>query len=139
VVSLTPRPRYSHWIRCWMGPRAGVDTVSNRRIPSSRRESSFPKCFISDFEYLLELGIRVNCPWALGTTLLKRIAEWSYSYKHSLTSVIVVSFKPRPLYPQGNSPYYPLHTRLGEYQSRCGRGGKIPSPCRDSNPRSSIP
>jgi hypothetical protein len=35
-----------------------------------------------------------------------------------------VSFTPRPLYSQGNSPWYPLDRRLGGPQSRSGRGGK---------------
>jgi hypothetical protein len=36
----------------------------------------------------------------------------------------VVCFKLRPLYPQGKNPWYPLDRRLGELQSRSGRGGK---------------
>jgi hypothetical protein len=36
----------------------------------------------------------------------------------------VVSFIPRPLYPQGKSPQYPLDMRLGGPQSRSGRGGE---------------
>jgi hypothetical protein len=36
----------------------------------------------------------------------------------------VVSFMPRPLYPQGKSPLYPLYRRLGGRQSRSGRGGE---------------
>jgi hypothetical protein len=36
----------------------------------------------------------------------------------------VVSFTPRPLYPQGKSPLYPLDRRLGGPQSRSGRGGE---------------
>jgi hypothetical protein len=36
----------------------------------------------------------------------------------------VVSFTPRPLYPQGKSPWYPLDRRLGGPQSRSGRGGE---------------
>jgi hypothetical protein len=36
----------------------------------------------------------------------------------------VVSFTPRPLYPQGNSPWYPLDRSLGGPQSRSGRGGE---------------
>jgi hypothetical protein len=36
----------------------------------------------------------------------------------------VVSFTPRPLYSQGNSPWYPLDRRLGGPQSRSGRGGE---------------
>jgi hypothetical protein len=35
----------------------------------------------------------------------------------------VVRFTPRPLYPQGKSPLYPLDMRLGRPQSRSGRGG----------------
>jgi hypothetical protein len=34
------------------------------------------------------------------------------------------SFTPRPLYPQGNSPWYPLDRRLGGPQSRFGRSGE---------------
>jgi hypothetical protein len=36
----------------------------------------------------------------------------------------MVSFTPRPLYPQGKSPWYPLDRRLGGPQSRSGRGGE---------------
>jgi hypothetical protein len=36
----------------------------------------------------------------------------------------MVSFTPRPLYPQGESPWYPLNRRLGGPQSRSGRGGE---------------
>jgi len=36
----------------------------------------------------------------------------------------VVSFTPRPLYHQRNSPCYPLDRRLGGPQSRSGRGGE---------------
>jgi hypothetical protein len=35
----------------------------------------------------------------------------------------VVSFTIRPLYPQGKSLWYQLDRRLGEPQSRSGRGG----------------
>jgi hypothetical protein len=48
------------------------------------------------------------------------------------------SFTPRPLYPQGKSLWYQLDRRLGP---RVGLEAvvkrRIPSPCRDSNPRSS--
>jgi len=33
-------------------------------------------------------------------------------------------FTPRPLYPQGKSPWYPLDRRLGGLQSRFRRGGE---------------
>jgi hypothetical protein len=36
----------------------------------------------------------------------------------------VVSFTPQPLYPQGKSPWYLLDRKLGETQSRSGRGGE---------------
>jgi len=35
----------------------------------------------------------------------------------------VVSFTPRPLYPQEKSPWYPLYRRLVWPQGRSGRGG----------------
>jgi hypothetical protein len=48
----------------------------------------------------------------------------------------VVSFTPRPLYPQGNNIPYPLDKRLGGPQSRsgCGDEQKKTSPRRVSNP-----
>jgi hypothetical protein len=36
----------------------------------------------------------------------------------------VVSFTPRPLYPQEKNPWYPLDRRLGGFQSRSGRGAE---------------
>jgi hypothetical protein len=36
----------------------------------------------------------------------------------------VVSFMPRPLYPRGKSPRYPLDRRLGGPQNRSGRRGE---------------
>jgi hypothetical protein len=42
----------------------------------------------------------------------------------------VVNFTPRPLYPQGNRPWYPLDRRLGGPQSRSGHGGEE----KDSQP-----
>jgi hypothetical protein len=32
VVSVTPRPRFTHWIRGWVGPRAGLDAGTRRKI-----------------------------------------------------------------------------------------------------------
>jgi hypothetical protein len=51
---------------------------------------------------------------------------------------LVVRFTPRPLYPKGKSPWYPLDWRLGGPQSRSGCSGeeKNSQPCQDSNPRS---
>jgi hypothetical protein len=53
----------------------------------------------------------------------------------------VVSFTPRPLYPQGKSPWYPFDRRLGGPQSRSGRGGEEKNsqpPRRESNPRTPL-
>jgi hypothetical protein len=36
----------------------------------------------------------------------------------------VVSFIPRPLYPRGKSPWYPLDRRLGGTQNRYGQYGE---------------
>jgi hypothetical protein len=36
----------------------------------------------------------------------------------------MVNFTPRPLYPQGKEPWYPLDWRLGGHQIRSGRGGE---------------
>jgi hypothetical protein len=49
----------------------------------------------------------------------------------------VVSYTPRPLYPQGKSPWYPLDRRLGGPQSRSERGAeeRNSQPRRESNPR----
>jgi hypothetical protein len=38
--------------------------------------------------------------------------------------ILNFSFTPRPLYLQGKSAWYPLDRRLGEPQSRSGRGGE---------------
>jgi hypothetical protein len=48
----------------------------------------------------------------------------------------VGSFTPRPVYPRGKNPSYPLDTRLGGPQSQSGRCGeeKILDPSRTRNP-----
>jgi hypothetical protein len=49
------------------------------------------------------------------------------------------SVTPRPLYPRGKSPRYPLDRRLGEPQSRSGRRGEENSwPYRDTNSDPSV-
>jgi hypothetical protein len=66
------------------------------------------------------------------------LGEWRYSSTHCFTSALdggwVVSFTPRPLYHQGNSPCYPLDRRFGGPQSRSGRGGEE----KNSQPPSGI-
>jgi hypothetical protein len=48
---------------------------------------------------------------------------------------LVVSFMPWPLYPLGNSPWYPLDRRLGWLHKHSGhcRGEKTSHPCQESN------
>jgi hypothetical protein len=52
----------------------------------------------------------------------------------------VVSFTPRPFYPQGKSPRYPFDRRLGGAESQSRRRGEEKKPfprfCRESNPGS---
>jgi hypothetical protein len=36
----------------------------------------------------------------------------------------MVNFTPRPIYPQGKSPWYPLDRRLGRPQNHSGHGGE---------------
>jgi hypothetical protein len=52
----------------------------------------------------------------------------------------MVSFAPRPLYPHGKSPWYPLDTRLGGPRAVLDTVVKrnIPSSRRESNPRTPI-
>jgi hypothetical protein len=54
----------------------------------------------------------------------------------TLALMQVVSFKPRPLYPQGKRSWYQLDRRLGGLQSRSGRvsEGKSAYSYRESNP-----
>jgi hypothetical protein len=55
----------------------------------------------------------------------------------------VINFTPRPLYPRGKSPRYPLNRRLGGPHSRSGRFGEErildPTGTRTPTPRSSSP
>jgi hypothetical protein len=53
----------------------------------------------------------------------------------------VASFMPRPLYPQGMSPWYPLDRRVGRPQSQSWRGGEENNskPLPGLEPRSSSP
>jgi hypothetical protein len=52
----------------------------------------------------------------------------------------VVRFMPRPLYPRGKNPLYPLDRKLGGPQNLSGRRGgeKILDPSQDSNFDSSV-
>jgi hypothetical protein len=55
------------------------------------------------------------------------LGEWRYSPRIFYLGTRwrwVVSFTPQPIYHQGKSTWYPLDRRLGEPQSRSGRGGE---------------
>jgi hypothetical protein len=57
------------------------------------------------------------------------LEEWRSRFTNSLTSVLdgrrwVVNITPRPLYPEGKSPWYSLDRRLGGLRSRSGHGGE---------------
>jgi hypothetical protein len=56
-----------------------------------------------------------------------RILELDISWRRML------NFTPRPLYPRGKSPLYPLDRRLGGPQSRSERRGESSWPYWDSN------
>jgi hypothetical protein len=70
------------------------------------------------------------------------MGEWRYSSTHFDLGTIwrwVVSFTPRPLYPQGKRPWYPWDRWMCEPQSRSGRGveEKNSQPPLGFEPRSS--
>jgi hypothetical protein len=80
-----------------------------------------------------------------GNAYLMSEWKWSYSSTHSWTrhwkEVSGQLHAPAAL-PPGKSPCYLLDRSLGGPQSRSGHSSgeeKIPSPCRDSNSRSSSP
>jgi hypothetical protein len=70
------------------------------------------------------------------------MGEWRYSFailKLGTRWRRVFSFTPRPLYPWGKIPRYPLDMRLGGPQGQSGyyREEEISCPYRESNPDSS--
>jgi hypothetical protein len=74
-------------------------------------------------------GKRWSCPCAFNRAPRHEgvLGEWMYSSTHFVLGTRwrwAFSFKPRPLYPQENSPWYPLDRRLGGPQSQSGRGGE---------------
>jgi hypothetical protein len=101
VVSFTPghftsrkRAAGTHWIRGWVGPRAVLDAVMKRRIPSPRRESN-PRTLIVqpvaqryndwaitillDFLFNILIPFQCTLPWnrlTSGTVLSLLITVW---------------------------------------------------------------
>jgi hypothetical protein len=58
----TPRERAlgTHWIGGWVGPRAVLDAVVKRKIPSPRRERN-PRTPIVQLYYLNEFSTVIVC------------------------------------------------------------------------------
>jgi hypothetical protein len=80
----------------------------------------------SPFAYLRTTPWRLWWSGGIAPRILKLGTLWRW----------MVSFTPRPLYPQRNCTWYPLDRRLGGPQSRSGRGGeekKIPAPTGNRN------
>jgi hypothetical protein len=71
--------------------------------------------------YKVKLSLCLTTPTPLrrmGERMCRPTFSWPRHYRW------VVSFTPRPLYPRGKSPRYPLDRRLGGLQSRSGRLGE---------------
>jgi hypothetical protein len=120
-----------HWIGGSVGPRAVLNAVVERKIPSPRLESN-PRTpdrpARSPVLYRLSYHGSQRCPYAFlnwpprheGVLGSGGIAprtfdlgtEWRW----------VVRFMPRPLYSQAKSSWYPLDRRLDGPQSRPGHG-----------------
>jgi hypothetical protein len=102
----TPRERApcTHWIGGWVGPRAVLDAVVKRKIPSPRWESNrrIP---------IVQPVVQLYTDWAI--TVLLDGGVWSNSC-------------PRP---RGKETTIPLYGRLGGPQDRFGRGDEEKNPC----------
>jgi hypothetical protein len=84
VVIFTPRPLYpqgrapgTHWIGGWVSPRAVLDAVVKRKIPSPRRESN-PRTAI--VQPIAQLSRLFHCE-------VKNILNSGYASSHSLQNI----------------------------------------------------
>jgi hypothetical protein len=116
--------KFSMWIRVWARGR-----FPNMWISSKEGWLVSSIMFFLRDHRCKSKGKKVK----LSLCLTKHHAMKTYWGSGGLTSHIldlgtrwrwVVSFTPRPLYPQGKSPWYPLDRRLGGPQSRSGHGGE---------------
>jgi hypothetical protein len=89
----------------------------------------------SNLKILNPKGVKVKVKFPLCLNSAPRhegiLGEWRYSSTHSDLDIRwrwVVIFTPRPLYPQGKVPWYPLDRRLGGPQSRSGGGDEEKNP-----------
>jgi hypothetical protein len=153
LVSFTPRPLYPQGKSPWhpldrrlMGPRAVLEAVVKKKIPSPRGES-YPRT-----PTVQPIGQHYT-DWAITALatktypcLTKHRDTETYGGDPGILNVCTrwqwaVSFTPRPIYSQGKSRRYAFGKRLGGTQSRCGRGDVdkkyLSRPCRESNPHRS--
>jgi hypothetical protein len=85
----------------WVGPGAGLDTVSKRKIPSPRRDSNLAKHHA------------MKTYWDIGGISTPSLTSALDGGKWSAS-------RPGRFTPQGKSPWYPLYRRLDGPQSRSG-------------------
>jgi hypothetical protein len=100
----TPRERAppTHWIGGWVGPRAVLDAVVKRKIPSPRRESNHRTPIVQPVAQLL---LRVLCKLKISTWFLNHFCHYSYTVSHWNRSDNVVS-RYAMLSDKGHPPNY---------------------------------
>jgi hypothetical protein len=118
-----------------VGNKGDLDGVAKRKSPCPCRESELGRpprsvvTILTENAGSYELFMKVK----LSLCLTKHHPMKTYWGSRGIAPRIldigtrwrwVVSFTPWPLYPQGKSLLYPLDRRLGEPQSRSGRGGE---------------
>jgi hypothetical protein len=110
---------------------------------SRQVNSHFQTEFSKECDLYTWLHLKANLSLWLTNQALSHEGVWGSGCKDPRLPVLgtswwVVSFIPRPLYPRGISPWYPLDRRLGGPQSRSGRSGENSWPYRDSNSNLSV-
>jgi hypothetical protein len=120
----------------FLGTRRFITVFTGARYPSALSSQFTPSHPVSlrSISILfshLRLGLKQNVKLSLCFNYAPRhesvLGEWRHISTHcdlDTRWMWVVSFTPRPLYPLGKSPWYPLDRRLGGPQSRSGRGGE---------------
>jgi hypothetical protein len=78
-----------HWIRDWVGPRAVLDAVVKRRIPSPRRESN-PRTPIRntgrEFDAgVLWSGVPIRLEIVIDKVIIEQVWSCKYLYYHTST------------------------------------------------------
>jgi hypothetical protein len=118
------------WVGGWMVPRAWLCRESNTILLCSFFLTIyFSLCLLSFLCFLTEHHA-MKAYWENGG-IAPRILDPGTRWRW------VVSFMLRPLYSQGKSSWYPLDRRLGAVLDAVMKR-RIPSPRRESNPRTPI-